>query len=435
MADGPRGDERFFFTIRPRASAGGGTDLVARALAPYLEKYLGGGAKFVIVNRAGAGGEVGFTALANAPADGYTIGFVNTPPLMTIPIERAAQFGGPQRFELLGNIVDDPCNFAVHSDTPVRTLQELAAYARANPGKVTVGTTGIGSDDHLLMLMFERAAGVKMTHVPFKGSADVRTALASKQIEVPAINVGESLQAVPGGAAARSPQENGVCPFFSHASRELVALRMLFVVRLEHGGAASVERKPQRLRRPADAIGGELQRLVLHAPVRLLAGRLLDQAAAREDQALHIAIAADVVGEAAPGVPGKRLAEPLVVGSGLGLGFREAQLARAPRVRLSTQVGLHEHDAQLLAVETTRQVEQAEAVARGAAQAFGLDARLHLQAAAAVARERAADPALRILSEREHHGAPGSVRRSVGAAIVLWERRSAGEQTAGQAGD
>src|SRR5207302_10887146 len=72
-------------------SPGGGTDLVARALAPYLEKTLGGGAKFVIVNRAGAGGEVGFTALANATADGYTIGFINTPPLMTIPIERAAQ--------------------------------------------------------------------------------------------------------------------------------------------------------------------------------------------------------------------------------------------------------------------------------------------------------------------------------------------------------
>src|SRR5439155_6138528 len=134
------------------------------------------------------------------------------------------------------------------------------------------------------------------------------------------------------------------------------------------------------------------------------------------------------------GVPGKRLAEPLVLGSGLGLGFREAQLARAPRVRLSTQVGLREHDAQLLAVEPTRQVEQAKAVARGAAQAFGLDARLHLQAASAIARERAADPALRILSQREHHGAPGSVRRSVGAGIVLCERRSAGEQSGGQAG-
>jgi tripartite-type tricarboxylate transporter receptor subunit TctC len=198
-------------------SPGGGTDLVARALAPYLEKYLGGGAKIVIVNRAGAGGEVGFAALANAPADGYTIGFINTPPLITIPIERSAQFGGPERFDLLGNIVDDPCNFAVHSDTPVRNLQELAAYARANPGKVTVGTTGIGSDDHLLMLMFERAAGVKMVHVPFKGSADVRTAIASRQIVVAAMNIGEALQAVRGGAPMRnlgqfSPARTNLAP-------------------------------------------------------------------------------------------------------------------------------------------------------------------------------------------------------------------------------
>ena len=115
-------------------SPGGGTDLIARAIAPYLEKYLGGGARIVIVHRPGAGGEIGFAAIANAPADGYTIGFVNTPPLMTIPIERTAQFGGPQRFELLGNIIDDPCYFAVHADLPIRVLKELAAYARAIPG-------------------------------------------------------------------------------------------------------------------------------------------------------------------------------------------------------------------------------------------------------------------------------------------------------------
>ena len=185
-------------------SAGGGTDHVARAIAPFLEKYLGGGARIVIVNRTGAGGEIGFAALANAAPDGYTIGFVNTPPLMTIPIERTAQFGGPQRFELLGNIIDDPCNFAVHADLPVRNLQELAAYARANPGKVTVGSTGIGSDDHLVMLMFERAAGVKMTHVPYKGSADVRAAILSRQLTVAAINIGEALQAIKGGAPMRN---------------------------------------------------------------------------------------------------------------------------------------------------------------------------------------------------------------------------------------
>ena len=183
---------------------GGGTDLVARAIAPYLEKTIGGGAKIVILNRSGAGGEVGMAALANAAPDGYTIGFVNTPPLMTIPIERNAQFGGPQRFELLGNIIDDPCNFAVHTDHPIRDLKQLAAYARANPGKVTVGSTGIGSDDHLVMLMFERAAGVKMTHVPFKGTADVRAAILSGQITIAAMNVGEALQSIKGGAPMRN---------------------------------------------------------------------------------------------------------------------------------------------------------------------------------------------------------------------------------------
>ncbi len=184
-------------------AAGGGTDLVARALVPFIEKNLGGGAKIVVQNRTGAGGEIGFTALANAPADGYTIGFINTPNVVTIPIERRTKYTW-QNFDLIGNIVDDPGNFAVHADTNVRTLADLAALARANPGKLTVGTTGTGSDDHLAMLMFERIAKVKMVHVPFKGSAEVRTALAGKQIDVAAINVGEALQAIKGGAALRN---------------------------------------------------------------------------------------------------------------------------------------------------------------------------------------------------------------------------------------
>jgi tripartite-type tricarboxylate transporter receptor subunit TctC len=184
-------------------SPGGGTDLIARAIAPFLEKYIGGGARVVVANRAGAGGEIGFAALAAAAPDGYTIGFVNTPPLLTIPIERQAQFSW-QRFDYLGNIIDDPCNFSVHADTDIKDLRQLAAYAKANPGEITVGTTGIGSDDHLAMLMFERAAGVKMRHIPFKGSADVRAAIAGKQIAVAAINIGEALQYVKGGTPLRN---------------------------------------------------------------------------------------------------------------------------------------------------------------------------------------------------------------------------------------
>src|SRR5580765_6933856 len=118
---------------------GGGTDLVGRALGPFIEKYLGGGARIVVVNRAGAGGEVGFAALANAAPDGYTIGFVNTPPLLTIPIERPAQFHW-SRYEYIGNIIDDQCNCSVHAETNIRNLADLAAYAKSHPGETTVGT-------------------------------------------------------------------------------------------------------------------------------------------------------------------------------------------------------------------------------------------------------------------------------------------------------
>lgn len=205
-------------------SPGGGTDLIARAIAPFVEKYLGGGARLVIVNRAGAGGEIGFAALANSAPDGYTIGFVNTPPLLTIPIERQAQFSW-QRFDYLGNIIDDPCNFSVHTDTPIRDLKELAAYARANPGTVTVGSTGVGSDDHLAMLMFARAAGVQLRHIPFKGSADVRAAIAGKQITVAAINIGEALQYQKGGTPLRnlvqmSPARTNLAPELATAREQ-----------------------------------------------------------------------------------------------------------------------------------------------------------------------------------------------------------------------
>ena len=205
-------------------SPGGGTDLIARAIAPFIEKNLGGGAKITVVNRAGAGGEIGFAALANSAPDGYTIGFVNTPPLLTIPIERQAQFNW-QRFDYLGNIIDDPCNFSVHTDTDIKDLKQLAAYAKANPGAVTVGTTGIGSDDHLAMLLFGRAAGVQLRHIPFKGSADVRAAISGKQITVAAINIGEALQYQKGGTPIRnlvqmSPARTNLAPELPNAREQ-----------------------------------------------------------------------------------------------------------------------------------------------------------------------------------------------------------------------
>jgi tripartite-type tricarboxylate transporter receptor subunit TctC len=183
-------------------SPGGGTDLVARAIAPYIEKYLGNNAKIVIQNRPGAGGAIGFATLATSPADGYTIGFINTPNVMTIPIEREAGYT-IDKFETLGNIVDDPGNFSVHNDSPIRNLKDLVAAARAKPGEITYGTTGVGSDDHLAALMFSRIAGVKLNHIPMKGAADVKTGVVGRQIDIADMNIGEAMQAVAGGAPMR----------------------------------------------------------------------------------------------------------------------------------------------------------------------------------------------------------------------------------------
>ena len=181
---------------------GGGTDIIARAIVPFIEKNLGDGARIVILNKPGAGGDIGFGAIAAAQPDGYTIGFINTPPVITIPIERKSAWNW-QSYDLLGNVVDDPGTFCVHNESPIKTLADLAAYAKANPKVVTVGTTGIGSDDHLAMLMFGKSAGVAMTHVPFKGSSETRTAITGKHITVAAINVGEAQQYLKAGSPLR----------------------------------------------------------------------------------------------------------------------------------------------------------------------------------------------------------------------------------------
>ena len=195
---------------------GGGSDLVVRLLAPYIEKELGNSARIVVSNKPGAGGAIGFSELARSAPDGYTIGLINTPNVLTIPIERKTTFTW-RSFDLLGNIVDDPDNFSVHSDSPIKSLADLAMAAKAKPGALSVGTTGAGSDDHLAMLMFQKMANVQMIHAPFKGASEVRTAVQGKQIDVAAVNIGEALQFSTAGTPLRhlgvmSPKRNELAP-------------------------------------------------------------------------------------------------------------------------------------------------------------------------------------------------------------------------------
>ncbi len=174
-------------------AAGGGTDVAARTIARFMEKDLG--QPVVVLNRPGAGGEIGFTELARARPDGLTIGFINTPHIATLPIERRTRFR-LEDFSLIGNIVDDPGGLWVRADSEIRDVAALLAAARAQPGSVGYGTTGVGSDDHLAMLALERASNTSFLHVPFGGSAQVKQNLISRAIPLAVMNVAEGVNEV-----------------------------------------------------------------------------------------------------------------------------------------------------------------------------------------------------------------------------------------------
>jgi len=179
-------------------SAGGGTDIAARTLAPFIEKYLGKGASVVVLNKPGAGGEIGFTELAQAKPDGYTIGFINTPNILSIPIQRKARYS-LESFTPIANVVEDPGAFNVLASSNIKSLKELVAHAKANPEKLTYGTTGVGSDDHLSAMAFERMTGVKFKHIPFKGAADARTAVLGGHVTMASMNISEAVADVEAG--------------------------------------------------------------------------------------------------------------------------------------------------------------------------------------------------------------------------------------------
>lgn len=170
--------------------AGGGTDVAARTIARFLERELG--QSIVVINRGGAAGDIGWTEMARSQPDGYTIGFINTPNVLTNPIERQTRYTLAD-FAPIANVVEDPSAFFVKSNSPIRTVDDLVVFARANPNSATYGTTGIGSDDHLAGLALERLTGIQLTHVPFTGGAPVRTSLLGGQILIGSMNMGEGI--------------------------------------------------------------------------------------------------------------------------------------------------------------------------------------------------------------------------------------------------
>lgn len=177
---------------------GGGSDLIARVTLPHVQKLLPG-ANFVITNRPGASGQTGNEFVFNAKPDGYLLTVVTSPTLVTIPIERATRYRAGE-FSFIANVVDDPGGIWVRPDSSYRSLADLLAAARSKPEGLSYGTTGVGSDDHLLILDIARKEpGTRFTHVPFNSSAPLQTAVMGGHIDFGSFNMSEGFEGMTDG--------------------------------------------------------------------------------------------------------------------------------------------------------------------------------------------------------------------------------------------
>jgi tripartite-type tricarboxylate transporter receptor subunit TctC len=169
---------------------GGATDVMARKLLPFVEKRLNGTAKFVVVNKPGAGGEIAFTAIARAAPDAYSIGVVNVPSYNFLPLTRKTQYSMDE-IRLVARAVDDPGVIVVRTESKFTTLADVLAALRSKPGSVTFGHNGAGTNGHLAIRLLAAAAKVEPNEISYRGTAMQRTDLLGGHLEVGMFSLSE----------------------------------------------------------------------------------------------------------------------------------------------------------------------------------------------------------------------------------------------------
>jgi tripartite-type tricarboxylate transporter receptor subunit TctC len=160
----------------------GGNDIVARLMGQWLSERLG--QPFVIENRPGAGTNIAAEAVVNASPDGYTLFLANLSSAINATLYEKLNFNFMRDIAPVAGISRAPLVMVVHPSISAKTIPEFIAYAKANPGKVNMGSAGIGSAGHLAGEQFKMMAGVNLVHVPYRGNAPALTDLIAGQVEV-----------------------------------------------------------------------------------------------------------------------------------------------------------------------------------------------------------------------------------------------------------
>jgi tripartite-type tricarboxylate transporter receptor subunit TctC len=178
-------------------AAGGATDVLSRLICQRLLERLG--QSFVVENKPGAGSNIGTQAVIASPADGYTLLLTSTANAINASFDPTLPFDFARGIAPVAGVARIPLVLVVNNDIPARTVAEFIAYARANPGKLSVASSGIGTSLHLSGELFKAMAGVDFVHVPYRGSAPALTDLMSGQIQGMFDNVTSSFELIRAG--------------------------------------------------------------------------------------------------------------------------------------------------------------------------------------------------------------------------------------------
>ena len=178
--------------------AGGGTDLLARFISQQLQEQLG--QQLVVDNRGGAGSVLGTQILSKATADGYTLGVLDTAFAINHSLAEKLPYDSERDFVFIAIIATSPSLIVTHPGLKVRTVQELIALARRQPGKITFGSAGVGSSSHLTAQMFMTAAQIELLHVPFKGAGASIVDVLGGHTDLTSVVPGTVMQHIQSGA-------------------------------------------------------------------------------------------------------------------------------------------------------------------------------------------------------------------------------------------
>ena len=176
-------------TVLQGFAPGGGSDQLAQLIEPYLAKEMN--VTFVNQYIPGAAGAIAWSQLANqAKNDGYTLSITNTPMIMANYLLNEEIKYTVHQFAPIANVVTDPGILVVGKESKFKTIKDFLDAAKANPGRVTVGNSGVGGDDYFSSLFIEKAAGIKMQKVPFAGDGPSWTAAMAGKIDASSNNLG-----------------------------------------------------------------------------------------------------------------------------------------------------------------------------------------------------------------------------------------------------